>query len=144
MLDVIQFHKPVLSYSPFKTSLGNIVKGVETTHNMDLFLKQLNRLLNNPQECSAFAERQYHIVQSYHGISTWRKNIDIMLEKTPLTHSVNLVTRVNTQVDQLAIMTSVWNKTLSKREWTMCDTIHMIKMLYHNIIKVFGVKIYKK
>lgn len=143
MLDAVQFHKPILSYSLFDTKLGDIVKGINETNDIVLFLSQLERLILSPAYANQLAIKQYNDVFLNHGLDTWRKNIDRMLEFTPKSHSIHLSTKVRYKIDDLAIMNSLWNQTLSFKRWTLSDIIYIVKTWCYFIKKNFNKYIHK-
>lgn len=138
MLDAVQFHKPVLSYSPFYTKLGDIIKGITTTHNIKKFNIQLELLLTSDVYAHEFSEMQYTEVLNYHGVDAWRKNINQMLALTPKIHNISLQDEtLNSSIDDLAVLISLWNNSLSKRRWNIYDTYHVFQMLYRYIKDFF-------
>ena len=135
MLDAVQFHKPVLSYSFFDTKLGEIVRGIKETNDKAIFLHQLENILSFDKYAADLAKKQFDEVWAYHGVDIWKSNINIMLTKTPKNHSINLSMKTKYKIDDLAIMLSLWNQTISRKSLSIYDAYHIIKMLYYSIIE---------
>ena len=129
MLDALQFRKPVLSFSLFNDKLGDIIKGVETTFDSQQFIYQLQLILSSDIKAQELAERQYNDVMKYHG-EYWRSNIEEMLKLVPKIHRVhNYKKKLNTTIDDLSVMISLWNNTLSTKLWGIYDTYHLIRRI---------------
>lgn len=143
MLDAVQFHKPVVSYSLFDTNLGNILNGVDTTYDLNQFGDRLRNLLLSEDVTDSLAKSQYDGVIECHGIEQWRKNIYVMLSKTPLKHSIHDISNVRYKINDLAIMISLWNKSLSNKSLSIYDTYHVFLILYR-YIKDFSHTLIKK
>ena len=131
MLDAVQFHKPVVSYSLFDTKLGNILNGIETTQDLKVFDNTLKSILQSEETAKSLATRQYEGVLECHGIDNWRKNIEVMLSKTPKKHSVHDISKAKYKINDLAIMISLWCGTLSNKKLTIYDIYHCIKRWLH-------------
>lgn len=141
LLDAVQFHKPVLSYSPFIHELGDIIKGVETTNNKDIFIKRLRLVLSDDMNSNDIAINQYNTIMEYHGVSMWRKNVELMLEQTPSKHQIHNLENIQYKIDDTAVMISLWNKTSLKRKWSLYDIYHQVHRLLYICFK-FVLKIY--
>lgn len=129
MLDALQFGKPILSYSLFNDKLGDIIKGVETTYDVQQFIHQLRLILFSETQAKYLADNQYNNVIKYHG-DCWKNNLNQMLKLVPKQHSVrNKKKKLDTTVDDLSIMISLWNNSLSNRMWSIHDTYHFIQRL---------------
>lgn len=131
MLDAVQSYKPVLSYSLFDTKLGNILNGVDTTHNLTEFGERLRNVILSDDVAYSLAKNQYDAVFECHGIENWRKNIEVMLSKTPKMHSIHDISNVRYKINDLAIMISLWCGTLSNRKLTIYDVYHCFKRWLH-------------
>lgn len=131
MLDAVQFNKPVLSYSLFDTKLGKSLNGIDTTNDLKLFGRQLKEILISKELAQSLAVQQYQAIIECHGIEQWRKNIGVMLGKTPQNHSVHNIKKVPYKINDLAIMVSLWYGTLSSRKITLHDIYHFLKMWMH-------------
>lgn len=129
MLDALQFRRPILSYALFNDKLGDIVKGIETTYDVQQFIHQLRLILSSETHAKDLANNQYNNVIKYHGDS-WRSNLEQMLKLVPKQHYVqNKKKKLDTTVDDLSIMISLWNNSLSNRKWSIYDTYHFIQRL---------------
>lgn len=129
MLDAIQFRKPVLSFALFNDKLGDIIKGVETTFDAQQFICQLQLILSSDIKAEELADRQYNDVMKYHG-EYWRSNLEEMLRLVPKQHCVkNNKRKLDTTIDDLSVMTSLWNNSLNNRKWSIYDTYHIIRRI---------------
>ena len=129
MLDAIQFGKPILSYTLFEDKLGDIIKGVETTYNAQNFIYELQLILSSDVKARELAEKQYNDVMRYHG-EGWKSNLERMLKLVPKKHCVqNNKMKQDTTIDDLSIMISLWNNSLSNRTWSIYDTYHLIRRI---------------
>lgn len=115
VLDAIQFHKPVISFNLFDDKLGDIINGLYTTNNLNQFGETLKAVLLSEDVANTLAKRQYEDVLECHGIDNWRKNVHVMLSKTPKRHSIHDISNVRYKINDLAIMISLWNGYTVKR-----------------------------
>ena len=61
-----------------------------------------------------------------------------MLALTPKIHNISLQNEtLNSSIDDLAVLISLWNNSLSKRRWNIYDTYHVFQMLYRYIKDFF-------
>ena len=133
MLDAMQFFKPVLSYSIFRDNLGDIICGIETNYDFNLFSKKLCDMLDSRTMRENIAQMQYKQVLQYHGIDVWYKNILEMLFRTPKNHKVNDLCNKMTRykIDDLSVMISLWNRAIVKKRVSLKDIYHQIRILLH-------------
>lgn len=130
MLDALQFHKPILSISLFKTNLGNIIKGIETTYDVKRFVHKLQLILSSETQAKDLADNQYNSVLRYHG-EGWKNNLEQMLKLVPKRHYVqNKNKKLDTTIDDLSIMIALWNNSISNRRWTIYDIYHVIRRIF--------------
>ena len=128
MLDALQFHKPIVSYSIFDTQLGNLVCGIDTMVDKDIFATTLNRLLDSEEACKAYAQKQYDEAMDHHSMPVWRANMEQMLLQTPKTHHVNRgCIKGKMPINDLSIYVSVWNHTYAEKHFTWHDLVHQFK-----------------
>lgn len=136
ILDAIQFQKPVLQYSLFRDSLGEIIKGIETVYDIEIFNERLKNILLSEKYANEYAKEQYNQVIKNHGICNWRKNIDAMLKNVPKTHKVKVIKKTKPIIDDLAIMISCWCKYVFEQRCSRLSIIyHFIKMKFDVIIQ---------
>lgn len=129
MLDALQFGKPILSYALFEDKLGDIIKGVETTYSAQKFIYQLQLILSSDVKARELAEKQYKYVMKYHG-EGWRSNLEQMLKLVPKKHCVqNNKKKLDTTIDDLSVMNSLWCNSLSTKSWGVHDTYHLIRRI---------------
>lgn len=129
MLDAIQFRKPVLSYTLFNDKLGDIIKGVDTIYDTKQFVQHLQLILSSDVKANELAQKQYKEVIKYHG-EGWRSNLERMLKLVPKKHCVqNNKKKLDITINDLSIMISLWNNSLSNRTWSIYDTYHLIRRI---------------
>lgn len=129
MLDALQFRRPVLSFALFNDKLGDIIKGVDTIYDTKHFIHNLQLILSSDLKAKELAEKQYKYVMRYHG-EGWKSNLERMLKLVPKKHCVqNNKMKLDTTIDDLSIMISLWNNSLSNRTWSIYDTYHLIRRI---------------
>ena len=65
----------------------------------------------------------------YHGVG-WNSNLEEMLTHVPKKHHVQKCKKkLKTRIDDLSIMISLWNNSLSNRTWSIYDSYHHIKRI---------------
>ena len=129
MLDAIQFEKPVLSYTLFNDKLGDIIKGIDTIYDTKQFIQNLQMILSSNFKADELAKKQYKEVMKYHGVG-WKSNLEEMLKLVPKKHRVqNYKKKLNTTIDDLSVMISLWNNSLRTKLWGIYDTYHLIRRI---------------
>lgn len=129
MLDAIQFGKPVLSYTLFNDKLGDIIKGIDTIYDTKQFIQNLQLILSSDFKANELAQKQYKEVIKYHGVG-WKSNLEEMLKLVPKKHRVqNYKKKLNTTIDDLSVMISLWNNSLRTKLWGIYDTYHLIRRI---------------
>ena len=129
MLDALQFRRPVLSFALFNDKLGDIIKGVDTIYDTKHFIHNLQLILSSDLKAKELAEKQYNDVMKYHGVG-WKSNLEEMLKLVPKKHSVhNYKKKLNTTIDDLSVLISLWTNTLSTKLWGIYDTYHLIRRI---------------
>ncbi len=128
VLDAVQFKKPVLIYTPFKTELGEITKGIHVIHSLNKFRKSILNLLESQLSRDVLAEYQRNMVEQYHGLENWKSNLEEMLNLTPKWHVVHLPIRNKChRIDDLCILISLWNYEVKTDTVNIHDIYHTIK-----------------
>ena len=128
MLDAIQFRKPVISFSLFDDHLGEIIQGIDTYHDSKQFIHELKKILSSNSYANNLATKQFYEVLKYHGEKNWRNNLINMLNITPKKHCVKIHNnRLESVIDDLSIMVSLWNNSISHKKLDFHDIYHIIR-----------------
>ena len=130
MLDALQYHKPIVSYSLFDTQLGDLVCGIDTFVDKNLLFTTLSRLLDSEEASQSYARKQYEEAMNHHSMTVWRTNLEQMLLQTPKKHHINRrYIKGKLPINDLSIYVSVWNQTYENKHFSWHDLYHQLKFL---------------
>ena len=135
IIDAIQFKKPVVSYAVLKTSLGNIISGVEVICSKHKLIHLSQKILKSNAFAKKYAENQYENVMKYHGIDNWSKNLmNLYLTADSLSHIVHKTNAVKSKIDDQCIMVTSWSKNFSSKKHRKIEARNKVLSFIKNIL----------
>ncbi len=140
IMDAIQAHLPVLSYSVFNPDFGSLVEGVTKISKKKEFLELAVSLLLDSKKSEALACQQYKTMMKYHGTRGWNaKKEDIISILKGKKHSVKKIRNISSSIDDRCVMLGIKSIVTDGDRKIQASNIFsrvMKKIIYYFINKI--------
>ncbi len=108
IMDAVQAHLPVLSYSVFNPDFGNLVEGVEKITNKKKFINLAVNLLLDSKKSEDLAFEQYKTMMKYHGTKGWNMKKEYIVSNLKgIKHRVKKINNLSSSIDDRCVMLSI-------------------------------------